>query len=181
MEPDPPEPPASTRRHTSVWREVALVVGLGLVVLGLVFWLRAGDGDGHTTRALSPKDTLAVQTAQGHVSLGTFVGRPTVLVFWATWCGACRDELPELAKLAAEGHQVLAVSRERLAKTTAFVRARALEVPLGCDRAGVAFKAFGIEVLPTTIVFDADGRPIEVQRGWTSYERLRERLAVLAR
>lgn len=49
--------------------------------------------------------------------LSSLRGRPILLNFWATWCAACRTELPILDRLQAErrhtGLQILAVSEDR--------------------------------------------------------------------
>jgi len=45
---------------------------------------------------------------------GDLAGKPTLVVFWATWCPTCRKELPQLEQLyqrhKAAGFQILAVS-----------------------------------------------------------------------
>ena len=48
----------------------------------------------------------------GRVALSSFRGKPLVLNFWATWCGPCVLELPDLDRLAAGGVQVVAVSAD---------------------------------------------------------------------
>lgn len=161
-----------------VMREMAIVLGLGVLIVGGVMALRGGGGQCEQGLEAS---ALEVRTERGDLALKTLVGRPSALVFWATWCSACNDELPELERLHAEGHIILAISREPLEKTLAFTRARGVAVPLASDRAGATFQAFGVEVLPTVVVFDAAGHPVEVRRGASSYEQLREKLAALAR
>lgn len=175
---DAPAGAKPTCPRRTVMREAAIVIGLGVLIVGVVVGLRGGSGQ--CGQGLDTS-TLEVRTERGSVALASLVGRPSALVFWATWCAACADELPELERLAASGHKVLAISREPLEKTMAFTRARGLSVPLASDRAGASFASFGVEVLPTIIVFDAAGHPVEVQRGATSYEQLRAKLAALER
>jgi thiol-disulfide isomerase/thioredoxin len=162
----------------TVMREAAIVLGLGVLIVGVVVALRGSGGGGGHGLAESP---VEVHVERGTLELSSLVGRPSALVFWATWCAACADELPDLERLAESGHKVLAISREPLAKTMAFTKARGLSVPLASDRAGASFLAFGVEVLPTIIVFDAAGHPVEVQRGGGSYEDLHTKLTALER
>ncbi|OKO72474.1 TlpA disulfide reductase family protein [Bradyrhizobium sp. NAS96.2] len=54
--------------------------------------------------------------AGGAVDLAAFKGRLMLVNFWATWCAACRTELPMLDRLAASGRSdlaVIAVSTDR--------------------------------------------------------------------
>lgn len=54
----------------------------------------------------------------GSLDLASFRGRPLLLNFWATWCAACRVELPALDKLSARrrGLNILAISEDRVAR-----------------------------------------------------------------
>ncbi|UGA42365.1 TlpA family protein disulfide reductase [Bradyrhizobium quebecense] len=54
--------------------------------------------------------------AGGALDLTSFKGRLVLANFWATWCAACRSELPMLDRLAASGRSdlaVIAVSTDR--------------------------------------------------------------------
>src|SRR5512145_550579 len=58
---------------------------------------------------------LGAKTLEGReVTLPSKGARVTVVDFWATWCEPCRDQLPELYRLASawreEGVQVYAIS-----------------------------------------------------------------------
>ena len=63
----------------------------------------AGSGAGALTEApaegyLAPQFTLPDLTGQA-VSLKDFRGRPVWLNFWASWCGPCRAEMPEMQRI----------------------------------------------------------------------------------
>lgn len=102
------------------------------------------------------------------INLAAFRGRPLLVNLWATWCGPCVIEMPSLDMLAArEGDalQVLAVSqdldgRQKVSDFFAARRFAALEAHL--DPRMELMTALGLDTLPTTILYDAQG--LEVWR-----------------
>jgi peroxiredoxin len=119
----------------------------------------------------------------GEVALSAHLGKPVMLVFWATWCGACREEMPDLDRLTREAngrYAVIMASRESPSVLARFAAARRLVVPMGSDRSGQAFSAYRIESLPTTVIINAEGRIVHDFVGGASYEALREHLGRLA-
>jgi thiol-disulfide isomerase/thioredoxin len=102
----------------------------------------------------------------GRTSLSDFRGRPLLVNLWATWCAPCVVEMPTLDALATreDGRvQVLAVSQDAdgRAKVDGFFAERrfvALEPYL--DPSLGLMTELGVDTLPTTILFDADGREL---------------------
>lgn len=97
-------------------------------------------------------------------------GRAVVLNFWATWCEPCRAEMPSLESLLlrqeAKGLDVLAVNfKEPAAVVRRFAQRLPLELPLLLDEDGSASRAFGVRVLPSTVLIDREGRGIAVVVG----------------
>jgi thiol-disulfide isomerase/thioredoxin len=111
----------------------------------------------------------------GRVTLSDFRGRPLLVNLWATWCAPCVVEMPTLDALAVreDGRvQVLAISQDDgPAKVDAFFAERkfaALEPYLDSSLGLMA--ELGVRDLPTTILFDADGREVWRMMGIADWE-----------
>lgn len=93
-------------------------------------------------------------------------GKPLLVNLWATWCAPCVAELPALDRLAArvgpEGMKVVAVSQDiEAAPVPAFWAARKLAtLRTWIDPENVLGFHYGTGSLPTTILYDAQGKEI---------------------
>jgi len=113
----------------------------------------------------SPAPALALsQLGGGTVDLTSLRGRPVVVNFWATWCGPCRDEMPELASRwrahQSTGLEVLAVNstdQERGKDVRRFVERLALPFPILLDKRGRMRERYALTTLPTTVFVDSAG------------------------
>jgi thiol-disulfide isomerase/thioredoxin len=110
------------------------------------------------------------------VTLAAFRGKPLLVNFWATWCGPCIVEMPALDRLAmreGEALQVLAVSQDSGGRqlVTDFFGQRSfqrLEPYLDGEMALMA--ALQLDTLPTTILYDAEGREVWRMTGMAEWE-----------
>lgn len=89
-------------------------------------------------------------------------GQTVLLNFWATWCGPCRIEMPELQRTyeAYSERKVLVVgvnNRETPEDVAGFRLERGLTFPLLMDEAGSIQDAYGIQAYPSTFVIDSTG------------------------
>ncbi|HEX8142085.1 MAG TPA: cytochrome c biogenesis protein/redoxin [Pyrinomonadaceae bacterium] len=112
--------------------------------------------------ALAPDFTLNRLEGQ-QLRLSELRGRVVMLNFWATWCGPCRAEIPELnamqRDMQARGLTIIGVSWD---DTVEGVREFQQELPqdytilMGGEEVQSLFG--GIPSLPTTYIIDRDGR-----------------------
>jgi thiol-disulfide isomerase/thioredoxin len=98
-------------------------------------------------------------------SLADLRGRGLIVNFWATWCAPCVKEMPALDRLARvadeRGLQVLALSadREGASVVREFYRKNDIRhLSVAIDKLSRVARAVGIDGLPTTVLYDSEGR-----------------------
>ena len=117
----------------------------------------------------------------GEFDLSKFKGRPVLVNLWASWCAPCIKELPTLQQLeqaqAEEGGLgVIAVSQDMAPQGSveAFLAERDLGRFAAYHDADMKLTdALRIQVMPTTVLYDAQGREVWRYVGdldWTGAE-----------
>ncbi len=127
-------------------------------------------GDGPAVGQPAPDFSLAGLDGKT-VRLSDFHGQPLVVNFFATWCGPCKEELPQFQatyqKNRAQGLQVLLVDlKESPADVRSFATKLGLSMPIAVDQQGViASQGYALTNIPTTYFIDGDGVIRGVQFG----------------
>jgi thiol-disulfide isomerase/thioredoxin len=110
--------------------------------------------------------------------------RPVVLNLWATWCAPCREEMPVLAAAQAQHPELLFVFANQ-GETAATVRRYldaerlALQTVL-LDGAWQLGPAVGSRGMPTTVVYDRQGRRVDIHMGALNAAALAAMIAPVA-
>lgn len=173
----------------------AAVTERALLLAALV----AAGGCGGPAAAPMPGPATAIQTVDLtglQVWLKAQRGNPVLLNYWATWCGPCVAELPDLLastrEFRAAGGIVAGVALELVVPNVTVERAHAkvadkarelgLDFPLllcTADDLIAAREALGIDLgaLPQTFAYDRSGALVEQHEGIAT----REQFAALAR
>ena len=102
-----------------------------------------------------------------------FAGRPILINFWASWCGPCIKEMPELDRYAAEtgpnGAQVVGIALDRPDDVRAFLQHTPVAYPILIDVPGPRDSSVQLGnpkgVLPYTALIGADGRLLKQKIG----------------
>ena len=118
----------------------------------------------------APDFTLASNKDQ-NIKLSEQLGNVVMINFWATWCGPCRKEMPELEKLYQRyqdaGFMMLGVNVETdRAAAEQFIAKNPVSFPILFDLESTASKAYDVKAMPTTVLVDRDGNIREVYKGY---------------
>ena len=109
--------------------------------------------------------------------LADFFGKVQVVNLWATWCGPCRREIPELVKLNKEFHsrgvEIIGLSTENpdasAEKVRKFIQDFQIDYRIGWAPAEVGVPLMqGHEAIPQIFVISRDGRILQRFIGYSA-------------
>ena len=105
---------------------------------------------------------------------------PTIIHFWATWCPTCKLEAPNIESLRDYSNVVtVAVNSGSDEQLKAFMKERDFGYRVINDNNGELAKKFGVEVFPTTFIYDKNGTLKFSEVGYSTTVGLKARVALI--
>jgi peroxiredoxin len=107
-------------------------------------------------------DFTAVMLDGSNVTLSALQGKPTLLIFWATWCPPCREELAHLQEgvidVYGDAITVLPLSRgEKREVVEEYITKMGYTFPVGLDEEQTIYKQYASNYIPRCFVIGRDG------------------------
>ncbi|MBP0598460.1 TlpA family protein disulfide reductase [Herbaspirillum sp. LeCh32-8] len=169
-------------RNTIVLAVVAVIcVGIGMYASH-----RNTPADSPETQALNRLLSQSMPDASGQQqSLAQWKGKPLVVNFWATWCGPCVEEMPELTALQQEiaPVQILGIGVDSQENIAQFAQKYQIRYPLFVAGTGATdlLRQFGNQAggLPFTALVGKDGKVKKIYLGRLKFDELRQDLSRL--
>jgi thiol-disulfide isomerase/thioredoxin len=177
------------------WKNLALIIITALLVGGLVVTTRQQIADRHAEDAqadavdngtpaqpLNEDSILAsaeLATLDGKkITIKSYRGKWLLLNFWATWCGPCKMEMPDLEKLWKTQHkaglEMLAVSGENPKDVWDFLTGTStgtsIHYPVGSDPQAALQISLDASAIPRTIILNPKGHVIYDKLGATALD-----------
>ena len=124
---------------------------------------------------LSACDATGWQDQHGaKMTSDQLAGKFLVVNYWAQWCAPCRQELPELNRLARDFPQALIIGID-------FDAAEGEALRVAAEKMGIEFRVMGHDfaadlglekprVLPTTYILDGNGELVHTLQGPQHYD-----------
>lgn len=109
----------------------------------------------------APQFSLPDMTGK-KIDLNEFNGKVMLINFWATWCGPCRKEMPDLEKIQQKYQEkqfsVVAVSLDSdLGHVKAFLKRLPVTFPILHDPEMEVAEKYGVFAYPTSFLVDRKG------------------------
>jgi peroxiredoxin len=149
-----------------------LGIRLSAILVFAVFFFLAG---GLQASSKMPSFSLLDVTDGKSVVSDEFRGKALLVIFFATWCPPCMDEVPGLIKLqkdfAKEGFSVigLSVDEEGPGVVIKLVKKQDINYPVMMADNGTIMGFGGVFALPTAFLVNRDGNVVKRYFGFISY------------
>lgn len=153
------------------------------VGLGRGFPLGTLAGADNATTGINPGETapnfrMQLNDDQG-LYLSDLAGRPILINFWATWCGPCRLEMPEIVHHADTATDLLVIAinvQEEADTVAAFADDFSMNMPVVRDVDAEIRDLYQVRGMPTSIFIDRNGKVSTYHEGVMSPSKLQELL-----
>lgn len=132
--------------------------------------------------SFSAPDFTVLDMDGNEVQLSSFLGKPIVLNFWATWCGYCVQEMPDFQTFYEKypDVQFVMVNVEESASTVkSFIDQKGFTFPVFRDTDGSAAVAYGVNAYPYSFFINAEGELVAYCRGMISYSSLESAIKMI--
>lgn len=141
-------------------------------------------GADNSATGIDPGDTapnfrMQLSDEQG-LYLSDLVGRPVLINFWATWCGPCRLEMPEIVHHANSSPDLVVIAinvQEEQEPIAAFAGDFNMTMPIVRDVDGEIRDLYQVRGMPTSAFIDRAGKISTYREGVMSPRMLEELLA----
>ncbi|TJY41376.1 TlpA family protein disulfide reductase [Cohnella pontilimi] len=161
-------------------RNIVILIAVAAAIVAVVWFNQAGNdksspaasggieapvSDPSTPKKGSPAPAFTLATLDGKATyeVGGKRDKPVIVNFWASWCGPCDMEAPDLVELydkykdKVELYAVNATKYDKVWGAKQFVEEKGFTFPVLTDAKGEAGDAYKVFSYPTSFIVDRNG------------------------
>jgi len=137
-----------------------------LLLIMAFFLVMAGPASALSVKVGEESPSIEVKTIDNRTIRSDEIKgkKPLFLIFWATWCSACKEEIPKLNEIYSafepKGLELLAINvgiNDSLARVKRYIKKYKITYPVAFEGGKQATKLFGVQGTPTIIIVDRQG------------------------
>ncbi len=150
--------------YTSLAKSALLSIFILFILLGAAISTRAaGVPDSVNDLQTILPDTVSLR------------GKVVYVDFWASWCAPCQQSFPWMQKLYEKYHhqglEIVAISVDKDHRSALeFLKDTKVTFPIVFDSTGDLAKQYKLETMPTSFIYDRNGRLVSRNRGFKQEE-----------
>lgn len=161
----------------------ALVVSLAMVWPGNDAKKISEAADKNRTRSITTadlKDCYLYNKKGKEVKFSKFEGKPTIINFWATWCGPCTGELPHFQKYYKKYRKKINFVMVNIEESSCmddvkkFVKKKKYTFPLYFDFDYSLQSMIEFDAIPCTVAINKKGEVVETRIGSMTKRELKK-------
>lgn len=166
---------------------IGTLVVFGVFLLGLVLYgiLSYPTDSAPIEKSNSQAPDFSLQDVEGNqITLSSYQGqKPVMLVFWATWCSFCAQELEDLKEFTErhkEDVQVIAVPSGEVKRTVEeYIAEKDINFLMLLDETKQVWNEYGVRGTPSHFLINKEGKIFVKKPGLSTLEDLEKMLLMI--
>ncbi|WP_339270999.1 TlpA disulfide reductase family protein [Paenibacillus sp. FSL R5-0470] len=165
------------RKSTTIISSLILCIALSTIIYIVV--------NNNAKPTVSPENIELKELINSDVTQIKFSGKPTVLVFFTSWCPYCNEDAPKIVSLYEKYkdkvniYGINPIYRDDVSEVEQYVKKYKIDYPVLLDETGAFYKHYGEPGFPTLYFIDSEGEVLDQIIGSSDLEVIESSLNIL--